>query len=410
MSEVAKINIYNILSQVSIIKNKYDDLAEYTGENYNIFNVLGVYHDELSHSAIIGDLLNAKGKHGQKDTFLKLFLKELPSFKNNSSQLKVIETFKTANSRVFIEKHIGKVKYEIGEGGRIDILINDGKNNIIIENKVWAGDQYLQLVRYNNQDKNAPILYLTLDGKEPNTSSRDNLKLGQTFICISYKDTIKKWIENCIKEMANKPIIRESLNQYLVLVKQLTHQSTNNKMKEETINILIKSSENIMAAKIISDNYKLSFIELNKIQVKKLVSIFNNYGFNLNDENINRASREDGDGVFIPMREFSIIDDGEFEIGINIELIKNHFFFCVLRKNEKRKDNINTNTKYNDIKNELHMKIPNLSQVHGWTLGKANDYVIGIDESSFYYPDVDNSNIFEELVLRIKELKAILNN
>ena len=40
--------------------------------------------------------------------------------------------------------------------------------------------------------------------------------------------------------MANKPIIRESLNQYLVLVKQLTNQSTNNKMKEEIINLLKK--------------------------------------------------------------------------------------------------------------------------------------------------------------------------
>ena len=161
---------------------------------------------------------------------------------------------------------------------------------------------------------------------------------------------------------------------------------------------------------MIFENYQTSVIELNKIQIMKLLSIFNQNGFNLNEENIQRASREDGDGVFIPMKEFSITGDGEFELGINIELKKNHFFFCVLRKNNNRKDDVNTNSKFQDIKNELHSKIPNLSQVNPWTIGMANDFVIGIDETSFYYPDTDNTSSFEELVLRIKELKKILNN
>lgn len=36
MSKVAQLSISNLLSQVSIVKNKYDDLAAYTGENYNL--------------------------------------------------------------------------------------------------------------------------------------------------------------------------------------------------------------------------------------------------------------------------------------------------------------------------------------------------------------------------------------
>ncbi len=405
MSEVAKINISNLLSQVSIIKNKYDDLAEYTGENYNVFNVLGIYNDELSHSKIIGDLLNAKGKHGQKDTFLRLFLKELPSFENNSSQFKVIKTFKTANSRVFIEKHIGKVNYENGEGGRIDILINDGKNNIIIENKVWAGDQYLQLVRYNNQDKNAPILYLTLEGKEPKTSSRDNLKLGETFICISYKDTIKKWLENCIKEMTNKPIIRESLNQYLVLVKQLTNQSTNNKMKEEIINLLIKSPENLKAAKAISDNYQNALKKINLKLINRLFLFLNELGIETSINLTEKSNRVDD--VFIPLKEFELED---VELGINIELANNHYFFCIVEKNKKRDTNFNTNNKFKNIKDFLHSRVENLNVFNGWTIGKSHEFIIGLDINDYTEENELNIEALKELAEKINNFKKLLNS
>lgn len=250
MREIKLENISNLLNQVSIIKKKYDDLAEYTGENYNVYNVLGIYNDELSHSKIIGDLLNVKGCHRQKDTFLKLFLNEINGFEENTEQLKVLHNFKTENSRTHIEKYIGKVEFSNGQGGRIDILIQEGTNNIIIENKVWADDQYLQLVRYNNEDKKAPIIYLTLDGKEPSSDSKGDLILGKEFICISYKVEIVRWLENCIKEMVNKPIIRESLNQYLVLVKQLTNQSKNNYMNE-IVNSILCNDNNFQSAKLI---------------------------------------------------------------------------------------------------------------------------------------------------------------
>ena len=70
MSEIEINNVKNLLSNVSLINKKYDDLAEYTGENFNVFNILGVYSSELSHSNFIANLLNVKGKHGQKDILI----------------------------------------------------------------------------------------------------------------------------------------------------------------------------------------------------------------------------------------------------------------------------------------------------------------------------------------------------
>ncbi len=243
--------IKNLLQQVSIIQKKYDDLAEYSGEHYNVFDILGVRRDELSHSAILTNLLNAKGKHGQKELFLDLFLETIiKTFKKDVTNVTKVQflnnfnnfiDFYTKKSTAEKEKFAGKVNYEVEQGGRIDIIINDGKNNIIIENKVDAGDQPLQLVRYYEYDKQAPIFYLTLDGKLPNGNSAKGLTLGKEFICISYQKEITLWLEQCIKEMANKPIIRETLNQYLFLIKSLTNQSNNNKMSEEIVSIMTKN-------------------------------------------------------------------------------------------------------------------------------------------------------------------------
>lgn len=244
--------IKNLLFQVSIIQKKYDDLAEYSGEHYNVFDILGVTTDELSHSAILTNLLNAKGKHGQKELFLELFLKEIKQKFGDSDKKIVLENFNIKISFAVKEKYTGRVDYEADQGGRIDIIINDGKNNIIIENKIYAGDQPKQLVRYNEHDKNAPILYLTLDGKEPSDNSIGNLVLNKDFICISYTTDIKVWLENCIKEMANKPIIRETLNQYLFLIKSLTNQSNNNKMGDEIVKIILKDKDSFETAKQIN--------------------------------------------------------------------------------------------------------------------------------------------------------------
>src|SRR5208283_235963 len=50
-------------------------LARATGEHFNIFHILRVGHLEVTtHSPILGELLNPKGKHGQGAAFLRLFL------------------------------------------------------------------------------------------------------------------------------------------------------------------------------------------------------------------------------------------------------------------------------------------------------------------------------------------------
>lgn len=201
-----------LLQNATIIQKKYNDLAEYSGENYNIFDILGVCSNELSHSSILTNLLDAKGKHGQKDVFLKLFLEQINNrFKEEPhSYYDYFKKFNTSNSTAKKEIHLGGVNFETVEGGRVDIVITSEQENIIIENKIYAGDQDQQLLRYNNYYRNQPIIYLTLEGKEPTGGSKGGLILNQDFICCSYQIDIKEWLEKCIKEMTNKPFIRNT--------------------------------------------------------------------------------------------------------------------------------------------------------------------------------------------------------
>ena len=51
-----------LLNQVGSILKSYDKIAKSTGENFNIFTVMGMESNEVkTHSAIIGELLNPKG-------------------------------------------------------------------------------------------------------------------------------------------------------------------------------------------------------------------------------------------------------------------------------------------------------------------------------------------------------------
>jgi hypothetical protein len=59
------------------------------------------------------------------------------------------------------------------ENRRIDIVLEDGTIFVPIEVKIWAGDQpkqihdYFEFARTKNSGNHVPVLYLTLDGHEP---------------------------------------------------------------------------------------------------------------------------------------------------------------------------------------------------------------------------------------------------
>ncbi len=225
-----------LLHQVSSLNAHYQKINSLTGENFNIFRIFKLEASEVRlHSAFLAALLDPNGSHGQQDTFLKLFIKQF-CFKQN-----VIDT---TGCKVEVEKHAGFISEDRTEGGRIDIIISDKSGHqIIIENKIYAGDQQHQLQRYYNHSPNADLVYLTLDGRLPHEDSFGELLVDTHFKCYSYKSDILDWLEACRKEVAIYPVVRESITQYINLIKHLTNQTINHTMQEELSQLLLSNLE-----------------------------------------------------------------------------------------------------------------------------------------------------------------------
>lgn len=195
-----------------ILLERNQCIAE-SGGNFNVFSILGVAHYENgTHSAFLAELLNPAGTHAQGSSFLKLFLETVDYNKLDAH-----------TTKVKVEHHIS---YKTADtGGRIDIYLKDNKGNTIcIENKIYAADQEAQVLRYcnHNQGKNQ-VYYLTLDGKEASIQSKYHLKENEDYYPIGYKSEVLEWLQKCVNAVEQIPNIRETIKQYIVLIKKLTN-------------------------------------------------------------------------------------------------------------------------------------------------------------------------------------------
>jgi hypothetical protein len=242
-------NTEEIISELNGIRLKCHHEKASSGFHFNIFEILNLSTNEVrTHSAFISELLDRKGRHGQGDVFLRIFL-----------SLIEIQNFDTENSRVEIETYIGEINDDKTEGGRLDIFIaTKNSPNIIIENKIYAVDQTNQLLRYSNFDPSATLIYLTLDGR--NSSEQFE---GQNVIALSYSQDITRWLEECILITNHIPVIKETLSQYLNLIRKLTQQYALEDMEKEIYALLIKNPDYALT---IQDSYNALNAIKNKIR------------------------------------------------------------------------------------------------------------------------------------------------
>lgn len=310
MTEIKTIE--NLLSQVKTIADSYERVAKATGDNFNIFSILGIEHYEVTtHSRFIAHLLNPNALHGKGVLFLEEFLEKI----------QMPEHLDLETTKVKTEHNIG-LKVISGmesTGGSIDIYLYDGfGKSISIENKIYASDQEKQIVRYQNHNKGKNIvLYLTLFEDDTDEFSKGELKSNKEtendadFHCISYKININNWLSECQKIAVDNPTLRETIKQYRNLVKKLTNQNINTEMDKEILKLITESEDKLKSAQKI--NSALSYVDTKlKLKLDEIIlkgeTIKNKYEENKIYNNIKLVPRFPYNGKYVIRFDFFFVN------------------------------------------------------------------------------------------------------
>lgn len=271
-----------LLNKIAIWSNREQTIRREKykrGESFNIFKACGVDHYEVTHSSIIAEFLNPKGSHGQGTLFVEAFIEKLK-----------LQDFDFSLNDIVVS-----TEYVI-PNGRFDIIIYNGdKQAIIIENKIYAQDQWMQLKKYDDYAKDKysngyRIVYLTLDEHLPTDEASNSVD----FVPISYKFHIIDWLIQCKHLAIDKPLIRETLNQYILHLKELTETTDMDSMNQnEIIKLLI--SNNTTTAQIFNLKDEIEQYVLEEYIFPTLKKIASDYNLNFeHDEDFYSKSRYTG--------------------------------------------------------------------------------------------------------------------
>lgn len=240
------------------------------------------------------------------------------------------KSFDASGAWTACERHIGQKTED--SGGRVDICI---------ENKIFAGDQEHQVLRYveflrgrplNRDGVEFPVLYLTPDGHSPSDDSTQTDKMqckcGEDYVCISYRDVIVPWLDKCINEMKDKPHLQEHLATYRDIITKKVLGMDRNK---DIINIIESAKENIKAAREISG-------QLDEIKIDAVTTFWRTIKKNLEEDGLRpEFCHFDANMKLMTVRDIEVLvrkyvyrpnEDNRY-FGISVKL-QNDGHFCLL--------------------------------------------------------------------------------
>ena len=215
-------NYQLLLERVAFLYEKHEAGRP---QPFNVFSVLRSESDEVNlHSRFLHALLDYK-KLDQTRENLTDFLQRVG-----------VQNFEQRGVKVERERD------------NIDVLItNDAGQAVVVENKIWAGDQSEQLQRYHGVLKERGyykirLLYLTLQSGDPSEDSAGDL----SYETISYKDDLPPWLEGCQQRAYDEPGLRESVAQYLHLVRKLTSTDLRRAYMNELKELCLKNNNLVL--------------------------------------------------------------------------------------------------------------------------------------------------------------------
>lgn len=181
-----------------------------SGGGFNIVGLLGVNRSENAVSRGIAALLDPAGSHGQ-EKFLHAFLDTIGAETPAGARVASVE-----------------VEVPIDGNRRLDILLTfDNGLRIAIENKIDAGEQPDQLDDYCKWLKDGVMVFLTPDGRPPNSAGRFQSRC----VCLSYEK-----LANCWEGLVGVPPsrLKEPIGQFVENLGEIGGKpmATSSEMKE----------------------------------------------------------------------------------------------------------------------------------------------------------------------------------
>jgi hypothetical protein len=385
-------HIKSLINYVKSVRTYQENVLDVSGERFNVFKILNLSASETrTHSAFVGELLNPKGSHGMGATFLRLFLKQFG-----------LNHFKVENTTVLLEKFIGTVNEDQTMGGRLDILIsNENRQGIVIENKIYAQDQRNQLSRYRQfcqaMFDEYNIFYLTLEGLNPTELSIEvsasNITEQTTLKSISYKIEIIEWLRQCMKEVADKPLIRETIIQYINLLNHLTGQTMSDSMNTEIVKGILKDGPEAMKAVFEIKNAiypaiaKVLYSQFSK-QIKTAFKA--SYQLELNEDNLGNNTS----GFYLSREDWSSIS-----IGFAFERGYPYYGIC---RNRSRWEDAVSNEVQSNVQSALG-PAPKTAHWPWWQWYYKNE---GPEQ---IFLDIDNGSLIKGIEERVSEIARRLD-
>ena len=262
-------NEEKLLINLKDLSDKYDEIYKKTGGYFNIFSVLNVERREVdTHSRFLYDFLNPLGSHCIGNKYLKLFVDNVLNLNFSDEDFRTVKVFR-------------EFSFNRGQS-RIDILITTRNFCIPIEVKIDAKDQERQIERYYEYAKStgkiSKVYYLTLYGSGPSEKSLGSLlkdiNLKDKVSDVSFKTEIIQWLNLCVKDEDTLKIsvLRETILQYISLLKKVTNQSEEG-LKMEIVNLILGSKKNFKSALEIEKNLATA----KTVKMKQIFKIMDTY-------------------------------------------------------------------------------------------------------------------------------------
>lgn len=214
------------------------------------------YDEAHTHSHILFWLMTRPCKKDRSDSFLLSLLKEL----------KIPPELYNDKWTAYRERHF--------KDGRIDFVLESPRFVVCIEMKIDAGDQPIQLERYESfcksRRKEYLMFYLTLLGDEPGEQSIGNMDTSR-LKCISFQDEILSWLEKCLSYTEVGGYKYSYIKQYIGTVHRIVDYEGGN-VKVNNDDNLITDTESAKAALFLQKELK-----------RRITKVLNDFFFSLAD-------------------------------------------------------------------------------------------------------------------------------